>query len=52
MQKSRLDPLLLETVVRSIDEGKTSYTEAYRLTDTTRKTFDKVLAAVEGRGEQ
>ncbi|MFZ4526128.1 MAG: hypothetical protein ACOYOE_11440 [Chlorobium sp.] len=38
-QNLRLGRRFGEALVQSVQEGKTSYTEAYRLSDLNRKTF-------------
>lgn len=40
--KSRLDGCFVRALCESIHMGRTTYTEAYRLTNTNRKTFSKV----------
>lgn len=42
---SRLDGNFVKALCESISMGRTSYTEAYRLTNTSRKTFSEVAAA-------
>ena len=39
---SRLDGHFVKALCESINMGRTSYTEAYRLTNTSRKTFSEV----------
>lgn len=39
---SRLDGCFVRALCESINMGRTTYTEAYRLTNTTRKTFSEV----------
>ena len=39
---SRLDGCFVRALCESINMGRTSYTEAYRLTNTSRKTFSEV----------
>ena len=39
---SRLDGNFVKALCESISMGRTSYTEAYRLTNTSRKTFSEV----------
>lgn len=46
---SQLDRNLVFALNASIKEGKTQYTEAYRITKTNAKTFDKVLAGYGGK---
>lgn len=40
---SRIDSRLLDRIATSIAEGRTTYTEAYRLTKTNRESFPKLL---------
>lgn len=40
---SRIDSRLLDRIATSIAEGRTTYTEAYRLTKTTRESFPRLL---------
>lgn len=40
---SRLDGCLIRALCESIHMGRTTYTEAYRLTNTNRKTFSEVI---------
>lgn len=40
---SRLDGCFVRALCESINMGRTSYTEAYRLTNTSRKTFSNVV---------
>ena len=40
---SRLDGCFVRALCESINMGRTSYTEAYRLTNTSRKTFSDVV---------
>jgi len=47
---SRIDKRFLWALESRIAEGRTLYTEAYRLTDTNRTTFDKLVK--ETRGER
>lgn len=42
-KRSRLDHRFVEHLAASLSEGRTSYTDAYRLTGTNRKTFSKLL---------
>ncbi len=37
-------------LARSASEGRTQYTEIYRLTNTNRKTFGRLLEEVGGAG--
>ncbi len=41
--KSRLDPNFVAALYSSVLEGRTSYTEAYRLTNTNGKTFSELV---------
>lgn len=45
---SRLDGSLIRALCESINMGRTSYTEAYRLTNTSRKTFSDVAQRLGG----
>ena len=45
---SRYDNRFLIALDNSIHEGKTQFTDAYRLTNTNRKTFSKLLDKVRG----
>lgn len=47
-QLSRMDHRFLQALDASVQEGKTLYTEAFRLTNTNRVTFDKLLEKVQG----
>jgi Zn-dependent peptidase ImmA (M78 family) len=47
---SRIDHRFLWALEASLAEGQTAYTEAYRLTNTNRSTFDKLFQ--ETRGER
>lgn len=47
MLRSKWDRRFIAALADSVREGRTLYTEAYRLTNTTRKTFDGLI---EGRG--
>ncbi|GAA0828148.1 ImmA/IrrE family metallo-endopeptidase [Bifidobacterium pullorum] len=46
-KSSRFDHRLLDRIVASVAEGRTSYTEAYRMTGTNRRTFQELLKRVE-----
>ena len=46
-KRSRLDYRFVERLAASVSEGRTSYTDAYRLTGTNRKTFSNVLKPME-----
>ena len=45
---SRLDSAFVKAICLSIKSGRTSYTEAYRLTNTSRKTFSEVVGRLGG----
>ncbi|MCI9545350.1 MAG: ImmA/IrrE family metallo-endopeptidase [Lachnospiraceae bacterium] len=45
---SRLDGCFVRALCESINMGRTSYTEAYRLTNTSRKTFSDVAQSLGG----
>ena len=45
---SRLDGCFIRALCESINMGRTTYTEAYRLTNTNRKTFSEVAQRLEG----
>lgn len=45
---SRLDHRFIEALANSAKEGRTQYTEIYRLTNTNRKTFGKLLHDIGG----
>lgn len=45
---TRLDGRLVRALCESIRSGRTSYTEAYRLTNTSRKTFSEIAARFGG----
>ena len=45
---SRLDRCFIRALCESINMGRTSYTEAYRLTNTSRKTFSEVADRLGG----
>lgn len=47
---SRLDHRFLIALANSAREGRTQYTEVYRLTNTNRKTFSKLLSDIGGAG--
>lgn len=46
--KSRIDNRFLMALDSSVNEGKTLHTEAYRLTNTNRTTFSKLIETVRG----
>lgn len=46
--KSRLDGVFVRALCESVNSGRTSYTEAYRLTNTTGKTFSEVVSGMGG----
>lgn len=45
---SRLDRCFIRALCESINMGRTTYTEAYRLTNTSRKTFSEVAQRLGG----
>lgn len=45
---SRLDRGFVRALCESISMGRTSYTEAYRLTNTSRKTFSDIVKRLGG----
>ena len=45
---ARLDGSFVRALCESINMGRTSYTEAYRLTNTSRKTFSEVVKGLGG----
>ena len=45
---ARLDGCFVRALCESINMGRTSYTEAYRLTNTSRKTFSDVVQRLGG----
>jgi Zn-dependent peptidase ImmA (M78 family) len=47
-QASRIDPKFLLALNSSLQEGRTLHTEAFRLTNTNRTTFDTLLSEVRG----
>lgn len=49
-QGARLDKCFVKALCESIHMGRTSYTEAYRLTNTSRKTFSEVARNLGGVG--
>lgn len=46
--KSRLDGVFVRALCESVNTGRTSFTEAYRLTNTTSKTFSEVVSGMGG----
>lgn len=46
--RSRLDGVFVRALCESVNNGRTSYTEAYRLTNTTGKTFSEVVNGLGG----
>ena len=46
--KSRIDSRFVHALSNSVYEGKTAFTEAYRLTHTNRKTFSELVRIVAG----
>jgi Zn-dependent peptidase ImmA (M78 family) len=51
-QASRIDRRFLDALNESLYEGKTPYTEAFRLTNTNSKTFDELVKEVKGERKQ
>lgn len=47
---TRLDGCFVRALCESIQTGRTSYTEAYRLTNTSRKTFSEIAVRLGGVG--
>ena len=45
---SRLDGCFIRALCESINMGRTTYTEAYRLTNTNRKTFSTIAQSLGG----
>ncbi len=46
--RSKLDGVFVRALCESVNRGRTSYTEAYRLTNTTSKTFSEVASGLGG----
>lgn len=46
--RSKLDGVFVRALCESVSSGRTSYTEAYRLTNTTSKTFSEVTSGLGG----
>ena len=46
--RSKLDGAFVRALCESVNSGRTSYTEAYRLTNTSRKTFSDVVQHLGG----
>lgn len=46
--RSKLDRVFVRALCESVNSGRTSYTEAYRLTNTTSKTFPEVVSGLGG----
>ena len=46
--RSKLDGVFVRALCESVSSGRTSYTEAYRLTNTTSKTFSEVASGLGG----
>lgn len=46
--RSKLDEAFVRALCESVNSGRTSYTEAYRLTNTTSKTFSEVASGLGG----
>ena len=47
---SKIDRNFVTALARSASEGRTQYTEKYRLTNTNRKTFGRLLKEIGGVG--
>lgn len=47
---TRLDSCFVKALCYSVQSGRTSYTEAYRLTNTSRKTFSEIASRLGGIG--
>ena len=45
---SRLDSHFVRALCESISSGRTTYSEAYRLTNTSRKTFSEIAVRLGG----
>ena len=48
LQRKYLEMVFIRALCESINMGRTSYTEAYRLTNTSRKTFSEVADRLGG----
>ena len=46
--RSKLDGVVVRALCESVNSGRTSFTEAYRLTNTTSKTFSEVASGLGG----
>ena len=46
--RSKLDGVFVRALCESVNSGRTSFTEAYRLTNTTSKTFSEVVSGLGG----
>ena len=46
--RSKLDGAFVRALCESVNNGRTSYTEAYRLTNTTSKTFSEAASGLGG----
>ena len=46
--RSKLDSVFVRALCESVNSGRTSFTEAYRLTNTTSKTFSEVASGLGG----
>ena len=46
---ARLDGCFVRALCESVNMGRTTYTEAYRLTNTSRKTFSEIAQRLGGR---
>ena len=44
--RSKLDSVFVRALCESVNSGRTSFTEAYRLTNTTSKTFSEVASGL------
>ena len=46
--RSKLDSVFVRALCESVNSGRTSFSEAYRLTNTTSKTFSEVASGLGG----
>lgn len=46
--RSKLDSVFVRALCESVNSGRTSFAEAYRLTNTTSKTFSEVASGLGG----
>ena len=46
--RSKLDSVFVRALCESVSSGRTSFTEAYQLTNTTSKTFPEVVSGLGG----